>query len=458
MQVIEAFQSQNPSITFAFPGSTEFDDSRRIFDTSNTAVPLAVAQPKTAADVALLVKLATTAGVPFTLRVGGHDTLGRSVAADALLVDLRGLNSVAVDETALTATMGGGIIASELIAALEPKGLVACVGAAPWIGYVGFCTLGGYGPLTAIHGLGVDQILGATVVTADGSIVEADEQMLKGIRGAGGNFGVIVELKIKVYKLDKFFSGSLLFDSSDIAATFRTYTTKLAELTAAEPLPLALDLSPLIINTPMGRLFAVTVSWCDGDEAAGRAWAAKIAAMGTVIHNDFGPLSLSGLFANTAKAIPTQTFGVGSRSVSMRKLSPGIVETMSKHLALMPSDFGAGVIFHELRGKSAAVTESSVFAAREPHYMIELVGSVLDSANVDKVKTWVTAYADELTEAARASGDLLEAPWVPMTSDDRIDLKRLYGGNYETVVELKRKFDKDNFFKYALPKIPVQNL
>lgn len=69
------------------------------------------------------------------------------------------------------------------------------------VGYVGWATLGGYGPFSSSHGLGADQIVGAKVVDAKGELVEADEELLKGIRGGGGIFGIIVELTIKVYPL-----------------------------------------------------------------------------------------------------------------------------------------------------------------------------------------------------------------------------------------------------------------
>ncbi|KAF7327938.1 6-hydroxy-D-nicotine oxidase [Mycena kentingensis (nom. inval.)] len=243
MQSIQTFHFQHPNILVAFPGSAGFDDSHRVFDASNTAVPLAVARPKNATDVALLVKLAATAQVPFSPRVGGHDIVGRNIAADALL-DLRALNSITVDESGLTAT---------------PKGLAACFGNVPWLGYVGFCTLGGYGALAGNFGLGVDQILGATVVTAEGGIVEADEELLKGIRGAGGNFGVIVELKIQVHKLKNvifFFYGKIMFDTSDTAASFKNWVVDLAQLSAKEPIPDALNLQPVFVNshTDTGRL------------------------------------------------------------------------------------------------------------------------------------------------------------------------------------------------------------
>lgn len=69
------------------------------------------------------------------------------------------------------------------------------------VGYVGWCTLGGYGPFSSLHGLGVDQIVGAKLVDPKGEIVDADAELLKGIRGGGGIFGAIVELTVKVYPL-----------------------------------------------------------------------------------------------------------------------------------------------------------------------------------------------------------------------------------------------------------------
>lgn len=73
----------------------------------------------------------------------------------------------------------------------------------PSVGYVGWSTLGGYGSMTARYGLGVDQICGAKIVNAKGEIQDASDEMLVGIRGGGGTLGIIVELTIKVYPLDK---------------------------------------------------------------------------------------------------------------------------------------------------------------------------------------------------------------------------------------------------------------
>jgi len=85
---------------------------------------------------------------------------------------------------------------------LSKEGLATAFGSVSWIGYVGWATYGGYGPYSANYGLGVDNIIGAKIVNYKGEIVDADPKILKGIRGAGGFLGAIVELTIKIYPLN----------------------------------------------------------------------------------------------------------------------------------------------------------------------------------------------------------------------------------------------------------------
>jgi len=126
---------------------------------------------------------------------------GRSIHEDALTIDVRELAHVIVSADKTTARVGGGILTQNLTELLAKYDLVTPVGGIGTIGYTGWAIYGGYGSLTANFGLGVDNIVGAKIVNAKGEIVDADSELLKGIRGAGGAFGVIVELEVKVYKL-----------------------------------------------------------------------------------------------------------------------------------------------------------------------------------------------------------------------------------------------------------------
>ena len=126
---------------------------------------------------------------------------GRSIVQDALVIDLRKLAYTKISASRTTVRIGGGTLATQVGADLSKEGLATAVGNTARVGYVGWAVYGGYGPCNALYGLGIDNIVGATVVNAKGEVVDADDELLKGIRGAGGALGVITEVEVKVYPL-----------------------------------------------------------------------------------------------------------------------------------------------------------------------------------------------------------------------------------------------------------------
>lgn len=202
LAALESFLKNNPHIKYTPPSSPAYPSERKVWNIARVDAPLAIVHPQSAEDVSTLVKYAKSAGLRFTIRVGGHDLQGRSIVEGALVIDLRALTSVNVAAHRKSATVDGGILQSELVTRLWEEGLGTPTGVVPSVGYVGWAMYGGYGPFSAHWGLGVDQIIGATIVNPDGVIVTADQSLLKGIRGAGGLFGVIVNVTVKVYPLN----------------------------------------------------------------------------------------------------------------------------------------------------------------------------------------------------------------------------------------------------------------
>jgi FAD/FMN-containing dehydrogenase len=192
-----------PDTRLITPTSKEYESLRDTYIANNPSIPLAITRPRSAAEVAQIVTHAGNLNVPIVVRSGGHDLFGRSMVEGALTVDMRDISHVEITADRQSAKIGGGILAGTLINELEKHGLVTTFGAVPSVGWIGWATLGGYGLLSSKFGLGVDQILAAKIVNAHGYIVVANPEELRGIRGAGGNFGIIVELQIKTYALDK---------------------------------------------------------------------------------------------------------------------------------------------------------------------------------------------------------------------------------------------------------------
>jgi FAD/FMN-containing dehydrogenase len=191
------------SITCISPSQPEFEVLRQGYvPTSN--LPSHIIRPQTADNVAKLVSAFAEAAIPFTVRSGGHDLQSRSTANGVVQLDLRLLATVQIASDRQTARIGGGASLRDVLGALEPAGLTAPVGNYGSVGYVGWSTYGGYGPYIGKFGLGTDGIVGARVVLPDGSLIDADERLLKCLRGGGpSNWGVVVELEIKVHEVQQ---------------------------------------------------------------------------------------------------------------------------------------------------------------------------------------------------------------------------------------------------------------
>lgn len=198
---LEAFLKDHPEIKCTLPSSPEYASDKEIFLLSRKANPLAIAHPESAEQVRALVKFAQSNGIKFTVRGGGHNLQGLCIEEGALTIDMRAFKSVKIAADRKTATVGAGILQDELGKFLWKEGLSTPAGAIPSVGYLGWAMYGGYGPFSSNWGLGVDQIVAATVFDASGAIFAADETLLKSIRGAGGAFGIILDVSIKVYPL-----------------------------------------------------------------------------------------------------------------------------------------------------------------------------------------------------------------------------------------------------------------
>ena len=198
---VQEFANAN-SIKLIVPTDSEFESTGRCFIINPAVKPLAIIRPTTHEDVSSIVMFCASRSVPFVVRNGGHDSAGRSQVDGALTIDLRDMNSVSISADRRTAKVNGGASAGDVADALGAHGLVTPVGANSTVGYVGWATCAGYGVMARSRGLGLEQILAAKLVNWEGKILDAEDDLLKGVRGAGPAFGIIVELTIKVYPLD----------------------------------------------------------------------------------------------------------------------------------------------------------------------------------------------------------------------------------------------------------------
>ncbi|KAF4551578.1 FAD-binding domain-containing protein 73 [Elsinoe fawcettii] len=453
---IKQLEFMYPHVEILLPESEAYSDRRVVYALGPQINPAAIAVPKNAAEVASLVKFAVSESLPFTIRNGGHDPYGRQMVQDVLTIDLRKLDSVTVDRTAGTATIGGGVLFERLVEVLAEHDCITPTGNIGSVGYVGWATTGGYGQMAAKYGLGIDHILAAKIVNAEGDVVDADSDILKGIRGACGNFGVIVEATIKIYPFSKILAGTIIFESTDYATTIQLVHDGIEAMKAADDLPPEIDLQPAYANSPLGPIFGVIFCWGSPDIERGKQYLEKIAALAPVLMNSVVPCTAPELFAVVATFSPAHTF-VSARSVGLRTASQKVLEVVKKHCGLMPADLGAVVTWHELRTDSPSANKErsllSVFGARQPHYILEILACAVEQENLEAVTAWGLTFRDEILE--KASEEVLESQWVPMTPAGELKgPEKVYGSeNAEFLRMLKKEKDPKNVFRYAIPSL-----
>ncbi|KAH8652359.1 hypothetical protein BX600DRAFT_472407 [Xylariales sp. PMI_506] len=445
---LPAFLAEHPTIRLITPDTADWDAVRKCF-LIRPAVPSAITRPQSSDDVSALVRFCIANNVDFNIRTGGHDCDGRTQVAGALVIDMRDINYVHVDEGKATARVGGGVLLGGLAAALGEHGLITSSGTVASVGYVGWATLGGYGPLSTLYGPGVDQIVGAKLVNAKGDIVDASQELLKGIRGGGGAFGVIVELTIKVYPLKELLFSTIIYESSDLTATWSSYASGYNKLLEEDPLPPALQVQPFIMDVPnLGKSLGLIATWASPDHEEGRRWFDKLAALGTCIVNMAQAATLTKFVEDNEKLMVYGAYG-RSYTANLKALTPRSVEILAKYSASSPA--GGMISLHGLRDPKP--NADSVFGSRVNHHMVEIVVITPDPELVGQNTAWGAALAKELREGDPEN--VLDSVYISISGEGDATLENIYGEFYDELVELKRKYDPENVFKHAVPKIPL---
>lgn len=473
---LESLIQENPTINYIPPSSPDYTNARMVYNASRTDNPLAIVQPQSHSKVCALIMYAKRKSLPFTLRSGGHNLEGRAVVENALLIDLRALTGVTIATDRKSATIQGGTLQGEVGNTLWNAGLGTPIGLIPSVGYVGWAVYGGYGPFSAHWGLGVDQIIGATVVNPDGEVIHADDALLEGIRGAGGLYGVILELVVKVYSISKvgpgypdlilsnwepntkvlkLLAGPIIFDPTDIQKTFVQYNAEYRKL-EAEDIPAELTLQQTIFNGPRGRAFAIRFVWSGDDLEEGQYWSRKIAALGPVMVNAIVPTTIPEILANTGAHVPPRVYGSAlTHNVSL--ISSETAEAIGRGIAKLPNNPGTMMSIHQLRGKSTKSQVASVFEARDPHFMLEILGFSNEASMQFEAEAWAAGVAEDVLRAS--PGNVLPTGYISLynshfqANSSEEYLEKTYGSRIEVLKILKSRFDPENVFGLTVPTL-----
>jgi FAD/FMN-containing dehydrogenase len=240
------------------PADPGYEEARRCFNALVDRRPAAIVRCLGAGDVATAFDFARTHGLEVAVRGGGHNPAGHCVNDGGLVIDLSLMRRVDVDGDARIARSEGGATWLDFDSATQAVGLVTPGGVVGTTGVAGLTFGGGIGHLTAQHGLTCDNLVGAEVVTPDGTVVRAgsdeDAELLWGLRGGGGNFGVATRLEFRLHPLERVVGGRLAYGGRGVAEALRRFRDVVAraprDFSCGALLALDEALQPILIVSP----------------------------------------------------------------------------------------------------------------------------------------------------------------------------------------------------------------
>jgi len=397
--------------------------------------PAMVVQCGSADDVVNAVDFARDRNLLVSVKGGGHSFPGKCTSDGGMMIDLSKMVSVDVDPAEKTARVDGGALLGHLDTATLPHDLLTTTGTVSHTGVGGFTLGGGMGRTDRMMGLAIDNLLAATVVTASGDVVHASEEenadLLWGLRGGGGNFGVVTEF---VYRLHPF--NPTVYGGDLVYAVDNDFLNFYAEL--LETAPDEANIEPFFLPDENGNIISVVgVVWC-GDHAAGEKALAPMLAFPGLMAGELVPTSYheiqtkwDGLTAHGAQNY--------LKSGYLNELSPAVIEIMVDF-----ANRGTTTSwFQHLGGATARVApDATAFAHRTValNYGIGYASNdpTQNEAGIAAVREYYAALEPHFAGF-----------YANLHDDDNAEKKVSgnYGPNYPRLVELKNQYDPTNLFR-----------
>jgi FAD/FMN-containing dehydrogenase len=430
------------------PGDAAYEQVRALWNGGVQSRPAAIVRCATTDDVVHSVRWARAHGRALSARSGGHDYAGRALSDDGVTIDCSAMRAVTIDPAARTARVQGGASAGDLIDAAQPYGLATTTGTFATVGLAGLTLGGGYGPLMGKYGLVTDNLLSAQVVTADGQLVTASAtehaDLFWGLRGGGGNFGVVVALEYRLHPITTVLSGLLLYPLEQASAVLRHY----GDFISTAPDELVVQAGFLTLPDSTLVLF-LSPTYC-GSLATGEQVLTALRTFGTPLADQVQPSAYGALLHTLDAAFPKGRHYF-LQTQSLVGLRTETIAILIERAQQFSSPF-SGFSIHHFHGAASRVPASeTAFAPRQEHLMVEIVaGWEPASPEVDQRHVrWAQETSRALAPYALPGGyinllDVSEQERVPLT----------FGPHYTRLRELKRAYDPDDVFQSTIGHIP----
>ena len=421
-----------------------YDEARALYNAMIDKRPAAIAYCTDEADVAAAIRFANGSGLRIAIRSGGHNGGGLGSVDDGLVVDLSPMSSVTVDASAKLARVGGGTLLKDLVEATHQYGLTVPVGIIGTTGVGGLTLGGGIGHLTRAFGLTIDNMVGATVVLADGSVVQCDTErdpdLFWALRGGGGNFGVVTQFSFRCHPASTVLAGPVFYDLDETEAVMRWYSDFIASA------PDELGGWFIYASVPPGPPFpeelhlrkVCGVVWTQvGEEESPALREAR--SFGTPVMDGIAPMPLP--VWNTAF---DALFPAGDQWYWRGDFVADLPdEAIAQHKAWMPKapTWKSTMHLYAIDGAAARVgNDETAWGYRNARWSQVTAGVDPDPANAAAISEWARSYSDAIRPYAMQGG------YSNFQMDEPDRVRGMYGANYDRLASIKAHYDPDNVF------------
>ncbi|WP_227378055.1 FAD-binding oxidoreductase [Haladaptatus halobius] len=434
--------------TLLRPDDEGYDEARSIWNAMVDKHPALIAQCAGASDVINAVTFAKEQDFPISVKGGGHNIAGRAVEDDALMIDLSPMKSVRVDPDAKTARVEPGVVLNELDHETQAFGLATPVGFNSTTGIAGLTLGGGWGWLSRKHGLTVDNLLSADVVTADGELVHAsedeNEDLFWGLRGGGGNFGIVTSFEFQLHEVGPtVLSGPIVHPFEDTASILSEYREFAANAPEEAAVWFVIRHAPPMEIIPEewhGEKVIILAAFYGGEMSEGEDVLQPLRDIGDPITDAVGPHPYAGWQQAFDGLVPAGNRNYW-KSHNFVEMTDGMIETFVEFGETIPSEL-TEIACAQLGG---AVNDRPVEATAYPHRDAEFVMNLHTQWEDPEQDGACIAWARDMHEAMTpyATGGVY-ANFVPEEVGDQ---QAAYRENYDRLVEVKNEWDPENLFR-----------
>jgi FAD/FMN-containing dehydrogenase len=417
-----------------------YETARRVWNGNIDRRPALIVRCAGAADVQRAVDFARTHELLLSVRGGGHSAPGYGTNDGGMVLDMALMKGIRVDAAARTARAQGGVLWHEFDHETQAFGLATTGGTVSDTGIAGLTLGGGLGWLMGKHGLSIDNLVSADVVTADGQFRTANAtenpDLFWALRGGGGNYGAVTSLEYRLHPVTQSLSGIVLYPLDQAREVLRFYRDFCATL------PDEAEAFAGLLTHEGAPVVALLLGY-NGPIEAGEKVLAPARGFGKPIADLVGPMPYA--VRQTLIDEPNAKHGLHRywRSAFTEHISDDLIDKLIAGAGSFTSPLSLLGLFYMHGAATRLPNSATAFAARKPQWDFDIIGQWEDPAEAGGHIAWVKALWD------RVEPNLLGTVYINhMMGDDRPERVRAsYGENYARLRELKAVYDPMNLFR-----------